>query len=44
MFKRQTLLWGRKTVIQFEHVNDAIVSEVKKIGLRDFEIVGSSIE
>lgn len=36
-------LWGRKTVIQLERVNDVIVAAVKKLGLRNMEIVDNKL-
>jgi ABC-2 type transport system ATP-binding protein len=36
-------LWGRKTVVQLEHVNDAIVAAVKRIEPRNVEVVDNKL-
>ncbi len=36
-------LWGRKTVVQLERVNDAIVAAVKKVGPRNIEVVDNRL-
>jgi ABC-2 type transport system ATP-binding protein len=41
--KLRESLWGRKTVIQLEHVNDAIIAALKKIGLKNIETAGNSL-
>ncbi len=41
--KLRQSLSGRKTVVQLEHVNDAIIATVKKIGLRSLEVIGNKL-
>jgi ABC-2 type transport system ATP-binding protein len=41
--KLRESLWGRKTVIQLDQVNDAIVAAVKKLGPRNIEIVDNKL-
>jgi ABC-2 type transport system ATP-binding protein len=41
--KLRQSLWGRKTVVQLEHVNDAIIATVKKVGLRNFEVIDNKL-
>jgi len=41
--KLRELLWGSKTVVQLEHVNDAIVAAVKRIGPRNIEIIDNKL-
>ncbi len=41
--KLRQSLSGRKTVVQLEHINDAIVATVKKIGLRSLEVIGNKL-
>lgn len=36
-------MWGRKTVIQLEHVNNAIVGAVKETGPWNIEVVDSKL-
>ena len=41
--KLRESLWGRKTVVQLERVNDAIVSAVKRLGPWNIEIVDNKL-
>jgi ABC-2 type transport system ATP-binding protein len=41
--KLRESLWGRKTVVQLDQVNDAIVAAVKRIGLKNIEIVDNKL-
>ena len=41
--KLRESLWGRKTVIQLEHISDAIIAAVKKIGLRSIETADNKL-
>jgi ABC-2 type transport system ATP-binding protein len=36
-------MWGRKTVVQLEHVNDAIVAAVKRVGSWNIEVVDNKL-
>jgi ABC-2 type transport system ATP-binding protein len=41
--KLRESLWGRKTVVQLEHVNDAIVAALKRIGLKSIEVADNKL-
>jgi ABC-2 type transport system ATP-binding protein len=41
--KLRESLWGRKTVVQLEHVNDAIVAAVKRVGPWNVEVVDNKL-
>lgn len=41
--KLRQSLWGKKTVIQLEHINDAITTAAKKVGSGKVEIVENKL-
>jgi ABC-2 type transport system ATP-binding protein len=41
--KLRESLWGRKTVIQLDQVNDAIVAAVKRVGPKNIEVVNNKL-
>jgi ABC-2 type transport system ATP-binding protein len=41
--KLRQSLWGRKTVVQLERVNDAIVAAVKKVAPENAEVVDNKL-
>jgi ABC-2 type transport system ATP-binding protein len=41
--KLRESLWGRKTVVQLDQVNDAIVAAVKRVGPKNIEIVDNKL-
>jgi ABC-2 type transport system ATP-binding protein len=41
--KLRQSLWSRKTVVQLERVNDAIVAAVKRVGTGNIEVVGNKL-
>ena len=41
--KLRESLWGRKTVIQLDQINDAIVAAVKRVGPKNIEVVNNKL-
>jgi ABC-2 type transport system ATP-binding protein len=41
--KLRQSLWGRRTVVQLERVNNAIVAAVKRVGPRNIKVVGNKL-